>query len=129
MALLPKPLRDLLQLLLQPPLRGAWFWPDFPGDGDGDDGFGHSVAVEGDTAVIGAYHDEDPNGDAAGSAYVFTRSNEHWTGKQKLFADDGDTKDVFGWGVALEEGIALVGAKIDEDPNGEYAGSAYVFMK
>ena len=38
-------------------------------DGDADDRFGFSIAVSGNTAVIGAaWNDED--GDASGSAYV-----------------------------------------------------------
>jgi hypothetical protein len=43
------------------------------GDGDRDDRFGASVGISGDgtTAVIGARRDEDPNGEGAGSAYVF----------------------------------------------------------
>ncbi|WP_277543063.1 FG-GAP repeat protein, partial [Haloarcula laminariae] len=42
-------------------------------DGDSDDDFGASVALSsyGSTALIGAAGDEDPNGDEAGSAYVF----------------------------------------------------------
>ncbi|MCA9253679.1 MAG: FG-GAP repeat protein, partial [Phycisphaerales bacterium] len=35
-----------------------------------DDYFGYSVALSGDTAVIGAYLDDD-GGSASGSAYVF----------------------------------------------------------
>jgi len=41
--------------------------------GDSKDDFGDSVAVSGDgsTALVGAQDDEDPNGEDAGSAYVF----------------------------------------------------------
>lgn len=39
-------------------------------DGAASDYFGYSVAISGDTAVIGAYHDDDNGGDS-GSAYVF----------------------------------------------------------
>ncbi|MBN2822340.1 MAG: FG-GAP repeat protein, partial [Coriobacteriia bacterium] len=42
-------------------------------DGATNDYFGYSVAISGDTAVIGAYGDDD-NGSNSGSAYVFTRS-------------------------------------------------------
>ena len=43
-------------------------------DGDADDSFGSSVAVtdDGSTALVGAAGDEDPNGDGAGSAYMFS---------------------------------------------------------
>jgi hypothetical protein len=42
-------------------------------DGDSDDEFSCSVALSGDgsTALVGTWSDEDPNGDLAGSAYVF----------------------------------------------------------
>ena len=46
-----------------------------PADGDSYDSFGRSVAVNGDTLVVGAYKDEDSNGDAAGSAYIFERGS------------------------------------------------------
>lgn len=42
-----------------------------PADGDENDFFGWSVAVDDDTALVGAWRDEDPNGDDAGLAYVF----------------------------------------------------------
>ena len=39
-------------------------------DGVGDDNFGNSVSVSGDTVVVGAYGDDD-DGSSSGSAYVF----------------------------------------------------------
>src|SRR5262249_59965570 len=62
-------------------------------DGAANDGFGSSVALSGDTAVVGASSDDiGPNADQ-GSAYVFTRSfiggEAAWTLLQKLTADDG----------------------------------------
>ena len=49
-----------------------------PSDGEASDFFGYSVAVSGDTAVVGARYDGD-NGTGSGSAYVFER-NEGGTG-------------------------------------------------
>jgi hypothetical protein len=98
-------------------------------DGDSGDTFGWSVAVDGDTALVGAYDDEDPNGGDAGSAYAFTRSNGQWTQQAKLLPTDGDSGDWFGWAVALDGETGLVGAPGDEDPNGRSAGSAYVFTR
>jgi len=45
----------------------------FPSDGAADDFFGHSVSISGQTAVIGAYGDDD-NGTNSGSAYVYKPS-------------------------------------------------------
>jgi hypothetical protein len=40
-------------------------------DGAEGDGFGYSVSLSGDTAVIGAYCDDNDNGADSGAAYVF----------------------------------------------------------
>lgn len=96
-------------------------------DQKGVDLFGYSVALDGDTALISASNDDTPNGQNAGSAFVFQREGTDWSRQAKLAADDGDSDDLFGEAVALDGGTALVGASSDEDPNGEDGGSAYVF--
>ena len=98
-------------------------------DGDADDGFGVSVAIDGDTAIIGALRDEDSNGEVAGSAYVFERRSGGWSELSKLNAADADASDRFGVSVAIDRGTAIIGADADEDPNGDVAGSAYVFER
>lgn len=98
-------------------------------DADSEDGFGSAVALDGDTALIGAANDEDPNGDQAGAAYVFTRTNDKWHQEAKLVPTDGDSGDRFGLSVALDGDTALVGAPRDEHPNGTEAGAAYVFER
>lgn len=98
-------------------------------DGDAGDFFGGAVALEADTALVGAMEDDDPNGDRGGSAYVFERTDGSWSQQAKLVPDDGDRIDLFGAAVALSGDTALVGARVDEDPNGEVAGSAYVFER
>ena len=55
--------------------------------GDGDV-FGWSVSIDGDTAVIAAYGDND-NGSDSGSAYVFRFNGSQWTQEAKLLASDG----------------------------------------
>ena len=64
-------------------------------DGAADDQFSVSVAVDGDTAVVGAYWDDD-DGSGSGSAYVFTRSGATWTQQAKLTALDGAADSRFG---------------------------------
>lgn len=100
-----------------------------PEDNNEDDRLGKSVALVGDTALVGAYTDSEPNGFEAGSAYIFERSDGTWTQQAKLVPDDGDSQDAFGYSVALTDDTALIGAYIDEDPYGEEAGSAYVFER
>jgi hypothetical protein len=50
--------------------------------------FGTSVALDGDTALVGAIYD-DVSSSNQGSAYVFTRSGTTWTQQAKLTAGDG----------------------------------------
>nr|MBC8203656.1 FG-GAP repeat protein [Planctomycetota bacterium] len=56
-------------------------------DGASDDYFGLSVAVSGDTVVVGAYGDDD-NGFYTGSAYVYRFDGSSWI-ETKLLASDG----------------------------------------
>ena len=92
-------------------------------DGEVSDYFGRSVAISGDTAVIGAWGDDD-NGSFTGAAYVFDVT----TGQQvaKLLAQDGEASDYFGDSVAISGDVAVIGAYGDDD-NGSSAGAAYVF--
>jgi hypothetical protein len=94
-------------------------------DGAADDRFGRSVALVGDTAVIGAMFQDD-KGDNSGSAYMFTRSGNSWHQQVKLTAADGAEGDVFGWSVALSADIAVIAAARNDD-KGHESGSVYVF--
>ncbi|GJM09798.1 MAG: hypothetical protein DHS20C11_20740 [Lysobacteraceae bacterium] len=99
-------------------------------DAAGTDYFGYSVAVDGDTAVIGAYRDDD-NGSTSGSAYVFSRDQggvDMWGQVAKLTAADGFAGDRFGYSVAVDGNTAVIGA-YDDDDGGSTSGSAYVFSR
>lgn len=91
---------------------------DSPGDR-----LGYSVSICGDTVVAGAYGDYYA-GDECGSAYVF----DAVTGQQivKLKADDAAEGNRFGFSVCAGDGIAVIGAYMD-DHVGADSGSAYVF--
>ncbi len=90
--------------------------------------FGGSVAIDGDTALIGAYGDS-VNGTNSGAAFVFRRSGATWNQLAKLTASDGAASDFFGSrAVALSGDTALVGAYGDDD-SGTASGSAYIFVK
>ena len=98
----------------------------------GGDRFGHSVAVVGDTVVVGAYQ-HDVN---RGAAYVFTKTGGAWTSTTtaaKLTASDGEANDEFGVSVAVDEDTVAVGAHLhDLDVDGASmldAGAVYVFTK
>ncbi len=91
-----------------------------------DDRFGLGVALSGDTALVGAYRDDDAGSDS-GSVYVFVRSGTTWTEQAKLTASDAAADDRFGTSVALSGDTALVGAYLDDDA-GSSSGSAYVYI-
>ena len=93
------------------------------------DYFGFSVALDGDTAVIGARQHNDPvSGAGSGAAYVFTRESGVWGEKAKLTASDAAAGDNFGVSAAVEDATVVVGSWQDDD-NGRNSGSAYVFTK
>lgn len=100
------------------------------GDGTGEDWFGWSVALDGDQALVGAYMDDTPAGDNAGSAYVFTRSGTDWTQRARLTGAETVKDDGFGYAVALDGSTALIGSWADDcdtDADQGEVGSAYVF--
>lgn len=101
-----------------------------------DDRLGYSVDISGNYAIIGCYGDDfapvDPN---MGSAYIFEKTGiEDWTFVQKVSASDRDDYDRFGWSVAIDGNIAVVGAYqedhnlVDAAPLSN-AGSAYVYTR
>jgi len=97
-------------------------------DGARLDGFGHSVSISGDYAIVGAFADDD-NGSNSGSAYVFERGvGGTWTQKAGLLASDGQKGDLFGLSVSISGEHAVVGAWGNED-KGDNSGSAYLFER
>ena len=99
-------------------------------DGQDNDQFGRSVAVDGDTVVVGAALGEG-GVDNAGAAYVFTKPGTGWadaTETAKLTASDGADTDLFGFSLAMDGDTVVVGAYWDDD-NGDDSGSVYVFTK
>jgi hypothetical protein len=93
-------------------------------DANTGDTFGESVAISGDTAIVGAYLDNHA-GDSSGSAYLFDVT----TGSQiaKLTASDAAAGDDFShFAVAISGTTAIVGAYGNDD-NGHLSGSAYLY--
>lgn len=89
--------------------------------------FGQSVAISGDTAVIGANGLNDA-GVNTGSTYIFKRSDQNWTQQNKLVALDSEGYDSFGSAVALSETDILIGASF-HDQNKVTTGTAYIFPR
>jgi hypothetical protein len=114
-----------------------------------EDNFGDSVAVSGDTVVVGApFESSNATGvngadndlaNHAGAAYVFVRSGSSWIQQAYLKASNAGAEDDFGWSVAVSGDTVVVGA-ILEDSNAtvvngadndlaEESGAAYVFVR
>jgi hypothetical protein len=98
-------------------------------DGSPGDGFGVSVAVSGDTIVIGAVaHSVGPN-PQQGAAYVFVEPVGGWTDmteNAELTASDGTSNDWLGNSVAIDGGTVAAGAP---QTNNGGPGATYIFLK
>ncbi len=102
-----------------------------PSYGWHEDNFGWSVAVDGDTAVVGAYQADVGGKAGQGAAYVFDRNRggtNAWGPVAMLAALDGAAGDAFGWSVSISANYILVGAPY-ADVGGEMdRGAAYLFL-
>ena len=93
------------------------------------DRFGYSVAIEGDTVVVGAYAPAGGRqGSGWGAAYIFRTSDggASYSQAAKLTAADAVASDYFGYSVAIDGNTIVVGTYLDDD-DGDRSGSAYVF--
>ncbi|HEU0011074.1 MAG TPA: FG-GAP repeat protein, partial [Verrucomicrobiae bacterium] len=114
-----------------------------------NDEFGWSVAVHGDTAIVGArmedsnttgLNGDESNNDAtnSGAAYVFVRAGTNWNQQAYLKASNTGAVDFFGGSVAVFGDTVVVGAQVEDSNatgvNGDQtnysapdSGAAYVF--
>jgi uncharacterized repeat protein (TIGR01451 family) len=115
------------------------------------DYFGYSVAIDGETIVVGASgeasnakvingNQADNSASAAGAVYVFVRSGTTWTQQAYIKASNTDASDSFGSSVAISGETVVVGAPGEASKvkviNGNQtdnslgqAGAAYVFVR
>ncbi|MFI4881355.1 MAG: GC-type dockerin domain-anchored protein, partial [Phycisphaerales bacterium JB064] len=93
----------------------------FAPEGVSGDVLGLSVALQGDTIVVGA-----PGEDSNGAAHVFAYDGANWQHAQKLTASDATESDAFGAAVALNGNTLVVGAP-QAGADGDEAGACYVF--
>lgn len=93
------------------------------------DGFGHSVHLGIDQAIIGAVdYSENNNGVKTGAAYLFTLDSGlgTWSQSKQFLASDGVHTDDFGHSVSLSGNRVAIGAQLtDETASG--SGSVYVY--
>ncbi len=117
-----------------------------PSNTRANDAFGTSVAIDGDTLVVGAPHQDGAGQQGAqitadgGAVYVFTRSAGTWTQQAYVQANLAGSGDRFGTSVSISGETLVVGAPFEDgdgqgmnpDPssNAEIdSGAAYVFTR
>ena len=91
------------------------------------DDFGFSVAISGDTALVGSWQTTVGVATLAGAAYIYTRSGTSWSAPEQLVASDVAANGRFGWSVAISGDTALIGAW-GTLVGGGNAGAAYFFV-
>ena len=93
-----------------------------------NDYFGHSVAISGNYAIVGAYGEDDAGGFESGKAYIFdvtTGSLLHTLSNPNAYGTSAN--DRFGMAVAISGNLAVIGACL-EDYLGSGSGSVYVYQ-
>src|SRR5207249_1931647 len=115
------------------------------------DVFGYSVAVSGDTVVVGARweasnatgvngNQSNNSASAAGAAYVFVRDGTNWIQQAYLKASNTGAGDWFGFSVAVSGDTIVIGVTHEDSNatgvNGNQtinsatdSGAAYVFVR
>jgi hypothetical protein len=98
-----------------------------PSDGFPGDGFGKSVAISGDTIVVGA----EPHGAFAlpGKAYVFVKPVGGWKNMTETaqLSDGSGVDDAFGGIVAIDKTTIVVGAYAAKVDSKRGEGAVFVF--
>lgn len=98
-----------------------------PSDLNSQDQFGFSVAISGNVAVVGAYMADAPNKVNVGAAYIFALEDGKWVQKQKLQPEELSASDYFGYSVAIDGNVILVGAYMSEEDGKTNTGAVYLF--
>jgi hypothetical protein len=118
---------------------------------EGEDEFGLSVALSGETLVVGAPFEDsaapgvggdqsDEQAPASGAVYVFRRAGATWQQEKYIKASNPDVNDQFGTSVALSGDVLAVGARGEDSGakgvNGDQgnderigSGAVYVFRR
>lgn len=93
-------------------------------DGAIHDYLGYSVAISGETVVLGAPCSISRK--ETGWAYVFRYDGVQWIEEAKLIPSDGEAIDFFGWSVAISGDVIIVGAPENKTVR-PGSGAVYVF--
>ncbi|MBL9030969.1 MAG: hypothetical protein JNM80_04580 [Phycisphaerae bacterium] len=97
-------------------------------DAAAGDRFGTSVAIDGDTAIVGAPFTFIV-GFQTGTAYVFRRQGQSWTETQRLNAPVLEAGAFFGGFITLDGDVAVFSAIAEDSPGLIDAGAVYVYRR
>lgn len=129
-----------------------------PSNSDSGDNFGDSVALSGDTLVVGSTYESSnargidgnqtsntgPQANNAavdsGAVYVFVRTGNVWTQQAYIKSSNSEAEDEFGGSVSLSGDTLVVGASLEDsnakvvdgdqqDNTASKSGAAYVFVR
>ncbi|MEO8611238.1 MAG: hypothetical protein ABI690_25300 [Chloroflexota bacterium] len=92
------------------------------------DAYGTSVAVSGDTIVVGAPNNDHDGLTDAGKIYVYLWNGTIWALQAELTPSDAAASDNFGGSVGIYGDTIIAGAAGDDD-GGSASGSAYIFNR
>jgi hypothetical protein len=93
-----------------------------------DDRYGHSGAIHGDQAIVGARYNQDA-GYGSGSAYIYERQGGVWVETAYLVAATPQPNAFFGQASDIENDVAVVSASIQNGAAGATQGAVHVFGK
>jgi len=93
------------------------------------DQFGWNVALDGDTAVVGAPSVDGPAATDQGALYVFEKQGAVWVQVQKIFASDAAPNDILGSGDVKLVGDTIAARMRAHPPLPTDHGAVYVFER
>ena len=99
----------------------------FASDPTGDAYFGYALALDGNTAVIGAMRAPVDGQKDDGAAYIFTRQSGRWSEQEKLTANNNVARDHFGGAVDVDGETALIGAPLTDVGRAADQGVAHFY--
>lgn len=93
-----------------------------------NDGFGGSVALDGDTLVVGAAYDDGEATDS-GAVFVYERAGRDWTLRARLTSPQPAELQYFGSALSLHEDALAVGVPFDAGNASAASGAVYLFRR
>ncbi|OKY26409.1 FG-GAP repeat protein [Thalassotalea sp. PP2-459] len=97
-------------------------------DGKAGDAFGYGVAIDGNTALVGALKADIDGVIDAGAAYVYVWADNGWQKQAKLVAKPAFADDTLGGKVVLKNNIAMLGV-MRRDDKGKDSGAVVSFER